>query len=77
MSGKKSDEREIVSFNEVESDITTMLELTDDQLVAVVGGYLDSKTCGDLTSCTINGDDCPHLKSCGWNLWEPNLPPES
>ena len=70
-----SNKNEVVSFNDVSSDVSSMLELSDEQIAEVVGGLM--KICGALTSCNINGDECPNLQSCGWNLWEPGQDPES
>ncbi|MDY3316420.1 hypothetical protein PG630_03725 [Riemerella anatipestifer] len=43
--------------------------IKDNELLKVRGGMSpdEEKICGELTSCNINSDDCPKLKSCGWN----------
>ncbi|MFL5357760.1 hypothetical protein [Archangium sp.] len=42
--------KELVSFNEVERDLSSLLELDDEALETVVGGY----AAGDGEGCIVN-----------------------
>jgi hypothetical protein len=71
MSDKKIETAEIKSFNTIGTDVSKMVELSDDELGQVAGGASGQSDltapCKSLSSCTINGQDCPKLTSCTGN----------